>query len=287
MNFHLDPQMHLGYVTLRVKSLEKQRSFYQELFGLHLLEETQNQLVLSADNVHPLIVLQEGENVVQKPARTTGLYHLALLVPSREDLAYVINHLMGKGVRFDGASDHLFSEAFYLTDPEGNCVEIYRDRPRTEWPRSENGELISASDPIDFQGIMSLHDSNRQWTGFPEGTILGHMHLHVSKLDEAGKFYLDHLGLEEITRFHESALFMSAGGYHHHIAVNVWQGSGASLPPENSTGLLDYSLVLSSEEEYLKLLNHLSELNMPITNESQSKGFSIKDPNNVRMIFTW
>jgi len=285
LNFQLDSQLHLGYVTLRVKSLEKQRSFYQELFGLHLLEETQNQLVLSADNVHPLIVLQEGENVVQKPARTTGLYHLALLVPSREDLAYVINHLIEKGVRFDGASDHLFSEAFYLTDPEGNGVEIYRDRPRNEWPRSDNGELISASDPIDFQGIMSLHDSNRQWTGFPEGTILGHMHLHVSKLNDASKFYLDRLGLEEITRFHESALFMSAGGYHHHIAVNIWQGSGASLPPENATGLVEYSLVLSSEEEYLKLLNHLSELNMTITNEN--KGFSIQDPNNVRMLFTW
>ncbi|MFX3674942.1 MAG: VOC family protein [Paenisporosarcina sp.] len=285
MDFQLDPQMHLGYVTLRVKALEKQRTFYHDLFGLHILEETKNRLVLSADNVHPLIVLQEEENVVPKPARTTGLYHLALLVPTREDLAHVISQLIQKDVRFDGASDHLFSEAFYLTDPEGNGIEIYRDRPRTEWPRSESGELISASDPIDFKGIMSLQDTNRLWTGFPEGTILGHMHLHVSNIKNAGTFYLELLGLEEITRFHESALFMSVGGYHHHIAANIWQGSGASLPPKNSTGLIEYSLVLSSEKENLKLLSHLIELNVDITQEE--KGFSISDPNNARMFFTW
>lgn len=285
MNFRLDPQMQLGYVTLRVQSLEKQRTFYQDAFGLHVIDERSDRLVLSVDNVHPLIVLQEGENVVQKPDHTTGLYHLALLIPTRADLAYVIAHLIQKGIRFDGASDHLFSEAFYLTDPEGNGIEIYRDRPRSDWPRTENGELVSASDPIDFQGIMALQDENRQWTGFPEETILGHMHLHVGQLHEAATFYLDVLGLEEITRFHESALFMSAGGYHHHIAANIWQGVGAVLPPENATGLVEYSLILSTEKESQKLLTHLAEKNINITHEK--KGFSILDPNNMRMFFTW
>lgn len=285
MNFRLDPHMQLGYVTLRVQSLEKQRAFYQDAFGLHVIEERSDRLVLSVDNVHPLIVLQASENVVQKPDHTTGLYHLALLIPTRADLAYVIAHLIQKGIRFDGASDHLFSEAFYLTDPEGNGIEIYRDRPRSDWPRTESGELVSASDPIDFQGIMALQDENRQWTGFPEETILGHMHLHVGQLHEAATFYLDILGLEEITRFHESALFMSAGGYHHHIAANIWQGVGAVLPPENATGLVEYSLILSTEKESQKLLTHLAEKNIEITHEE--KGFSILDPNNMRMFFTW
>lgn len=285
MNFKLDPQMQLGYVTLLVQSLEIQRAFYQDMFDLHVLDERSNRLVLSADNVHPLIVLQAGENVVKKPGHTTGLYHLALLVPTRADLAYVIAKLIQKGIRFDGASDHLFSEAFYLKDPEGNGIEIYRDRPRNDWPRTASGELVSASDPIDFQGIMSLQDENREWTGFPEKTILGHMHLHVSQLKEADTFYKDVLGLAEITRFHESALFMSTGGYHHHIAANIWQGVGAALPPENATGLVEYSLILSSEKESQRLLTHLAEKNMEITQEG--KGFSILDPNNIRMFFTW
>ncbi len=285
MTFQIDPHMKLQYLTLRVKSLKKQRQFYHEVLGLTILDQETNRLVLSVDNVHPLIVLQEDENVVQKPTHTTGLYHLALLVPNRQDLAYVIEHLLKKDIRFDGASDHLFSEAFYLTDPEGNGIEIYRDRPRDEWSRSENGELISASNPIDLQGIMSLQDKNRHWLGLPKGTVLGHLHLQVNQLKDAGDFYLDVLGLEEITRFHESALFMSAGGYHHHIAVNTWQTKGAILPPANATGLVDYSITLSSENESEKVLTHLKGLNFNImVNEN---GFSILDPNHIRIFFTW
>lgn len=285
MTFQIDPHMKLQYLTLRVKSLKKQRQFYHEVLGLTILDQETNRLVLSVDNVHPLIVLQEDENVVQKPTHTTGLYHLALLVPNRQDLAYVFEHLLKKGIRFDGASDHLFSEALYLTDPEGNGIEIYRDRPRDEWPRSENGELISASNPIDLQGIMSLQDKNRHWLGLPKGTVLGHLHLQVNQLKDAGDFYLDVLGLEEITRFHESALFMSAGGYHHHIAVNTWQTKGAILPPANATGLVDYSITLSSENESEKVLTHLKGLNFNImVNEN---GFSILDPNHIRIFFTW
>ena len=276
--------MKLQYITLRVKSLAKQIQFYHEVLGLNVLEQDANQVTLSANNIHPLIVLQQDENVVQKPTNTIGLYHLALLVPSREDLAYVIKHLQLQGVRFDGASDHLFSEAFYLTDPEGNGIEIYRDRPRTEWPRSENGELVAASNPIDLPGIMSLLDENRTWSGLPRETILGHLHLQVSQLKDAGNFYLHVLGLEEITRFHDSALFMSAGGYHHHIAVNTWNVRGATLPPEYSTGIMNYSITLSSKNEMDKFINHLKELHLEI--QQNEKGFSILDTNKIRIFFT-
>lgn len=276
--------MKLQTITLRVKSLEDQLQFYNEVLGLTVLEQEINQITLSANNIHPLIVLQQDENVVQKSTNAIGLYHLALLVPSREDLAYVINHLLQQGVRFDGASDHLFSEAFYLTDPEGNGIEIYRDRPRNEWPRSENGELVAASNPIDLPGIMSLLDENRTWIGLPRETILGHLHIQVSQLKDAGNFYLNVLGLEEITRFHDSALFMSAGGYHHHIAVNTWNVRGATLPPEYSTGIMNYSITLSSKKEMDKFINHLKELHLEI--QLNEKGFSILDTNKIRIFFT-
>jgi catechol 2,3-dioxygenase len=284
MSFKLDPRLQLGYVTLQVKSIEKQRIFYQHTFGLHVLSESETVVTLSADHLHPLIVLRTGDDVILKPARTTGLYHLALLVPTRADLAHVIGHLIKQGVRFDGASDHLFSEAFYLTDPEGNGIEIYRDRPRDEWPRTASGELQAASNPIDFQGIMALQDATREWTGFPVGTTLGHIHLHVSDLKRADQFYIEGLGFEEITRFHDSALFMSVGGYHHHIATNLWQGNGASLPPVNATGLLEYSIVLSSIEEVQKLVEHLKEKG--IEHSVEANACIVKDTNNVRMIFT-
>jgi len=281
----MDPQMKLQSITLRVKSLEKQLQFYHEALGLTVLKQETNQITLSANNILPLIVLQQDENVVQKPGNAIGLYHLALLVPSREDLAYVIKHLQHQGVRFDGASDHLFSEAFYLTDPEGNGIEIYRDRPQSEWPRSESGELVAASDPIDLQGIMSLHDENRIWSGFPEGTVLGHLHLQVSLLRDSGNFYLHVLGLEEITRFHDSALFMSAGGYHHHVAVNTWQARGATLPTDHATGIVNYCITLSSKNEMDKFISHLQELHVEI--QHNENGFSLLDPSHIRIFFTW
>ncbi|WP_075619301.1 VOC family protein [Paenisporosarcina indica] len=284
MNFQLDSQLSLGHLTLQVQSIETQLAFYQQMFGLHILTKTDTHVTLSADRVHPLLILQTGENVIIKPARTTGLYHFALLVPGREDLAYVINHLIQLGIRFDGASDHLFSEAFYLTDPEGNGIEIYRDLPRNEWPRSANGELLAATNPIDFQGIIATLDPTREWNGFPEGTVLGHMHLHVSDLAQADQFYLHTLGFEEITRLQDSALFMSVGGYHHHIATNLWQGKGAPLPPANATGLLEYSLILSSLKEVLALAEHLREQKIEHTVEENS--CIVVDSNNVRMVFT-
>lgn len=284
MNFQLDPQLRLGYLTLQVQSLEKQLAYYQHLFGLHILSESETRVVLSADHIHPLLVLEAREDVILKPARTTGLYHFAILVPTRDDLAYVIDHLIQLGVRFDGASDHLFSEAFYLTDPEGNGIEIYRDLPRNEWPKTESGELVAATNPIDFQGIMATLDSSREWTGFPEGTTLGHMHLHVSDLKQTDEFYQKILGFEEITRFHESASFMSVGGYHHHIATNLWQGKGAPLPPANATGLLEYSLILTSLDEVHALAERLKEKGIEHTLDKNS--CTVLDPNNVRMIFT-
>jgi catechol 2,3-dioxygenase len=186
---------------------------------------------------------------------------------------------------FSGAGDHLYSEAFYLTDPEGNGIEIYHDRPRSEWTINNDGSIDTDTLPVDFNGIMALFDPQKEWTGFPKGTILGHMHLTVSKLsDELSHFYLDALGFDLKTNFMGSAYFMSAGGYHHHIAANVWNGVGAPLAPSIASGLINYSLNLSSIEEQNKLKQNLNEHHLSY-DEVDGK-IIVEDPNHNGMIFT-
>ncbi|QOV09562.1 VOC family protein [Viridibacillus arvi] len=283
MTFKLDPKMALGYVQLRVQSLEKQKEFYQML-GFHIIKESTTEVIFGAGSTEPILILTTTQDVVPRPTRTTGLFHFAILVPSREDLAYVIGNLLEIGAPISGAGDHLYSEAFYLSDPEGNGIEIYRDLPRSEWLIEPNGQVNTATEPIDFKGIMALYKSERTWTGFPEGTILGHMHLNVTNLDDAtSRFYLEALGLDLMTNFMDSAFFMSAGGYHHHIATNIWQGVGAPLPPENATGLIGYSLKLSSEDEFYKLKESLQTYNVSF---SENEGtIIVKDLNKSDMIF--
>ncbi|MGG0658190.1 VOC family protein [Rummeliibacillus pycnus] len=284
MTFKLDPKMQLGYVQLRVQSLDTQKSFYQAL-GFNLLNETSTEVIFGAGSSEPILILTADEDVVPKPPRTTGLYHFAILVPSREDLAYMVGNLMKMKAPFSGAGDHLYSEAFYLTDPEGNGIEIYRDRPRSEWTINDDGGIDTDTVPVDVDGIMSLYDPEREWVGFPQGTILGHMHLTVSELnDDLAHFYLEALGLDLKTNFMNSAFFMSAGGYHHHIATNVWNGVGAPLAPSIANGLINYSLNLSSTEELNKLKQNLIEYHVSF--EEVNGKVIVKDPNHNGMIFT-
>ena len=284
MTFKLDSKMQLGYVQLRVQSLETQKSFYHAL-GFNIIEDKENEIIFGAGSSEPILILTASDDVISRPLRSTGLYHFAILVPSREDLAYMVGNLMKMKAPFSGAGDHLYSEAFYLTDPEGNGIEIYRDRPRSEWTINDDGEIETDTVPVDFNSIMALYDPNQEWLGFPKGTILGHMHLTVSELnDELRHFYLDGIGLDLKTNFMGSAYFMSAGDYHHHIATNVWNGIGAPLAPSISSGLINYSLNLSSTDELNKLKQNLIEHHIPY--EEIDKKIIVKDFNHNGMIFT-
>ncbi|MBK3494561.1 VOC family protein [Viridibacillus sp. YIM B01967] len=283
MTFKLDPKMTLGYVQLRVQSLENQKAFYK-LLGFTIIQESATEIIFGSGSTTPVLILTAEEDVVPRPSRTTGLFHFAILVPSREDLAHVIGNLLEIGAPISGAGDHLYSEAFYLSDSEGNGIEIYRDLPRNEWQVELDGQVNTATEPIDFQGIMALYNPERAWIGFPTGTILGHIHLNVTNLDDAiSHFYLEAVGLDLMTNFMDSAFFMSAGGYHHHIAANIWQGVGAPLPPKIATGLMSFSLILSSTDELNKLKQNLLAQNVSFS-EVEGDLF-VKDLNNNDMIF--
>ncbi len=242
----IHPQTHIGAVHLTVADLERSLIFYRQQLGFADVWLRDGSAGLGvADRV--LLVLHESEHA-PRPHRTTGLYHFAILVPSRLELARSLRHFAEIGTRMQGFSDHQVSEALYLADPDGIGIEVYRDRPREEW-RTFGGRLQMTTDPLDVENLLQEAEadakaSGRPWSGLAPGTTIGHVHLHVSFIEDSEQFYREVLGFDLTQRYGESASFMSAGGYHHHIAVNVWAGIGAPHPPAGAIGLEHFEIVL-------------------------------------------
>jgi catechol 2,3-dioxygenase len=269
MNEIIHPKTTIGHVHLIVSNLEHSLRFYTEIIGFRLLKQNQSEAVLTADGVTPLIVLEEKANAVPKPPRTTGLYHFAILVPDRKSLADVLIHLLNSGYPLQGASDHLFSEAVYLADPDGNGIEIYADRPREQWEKTENGEYKGVTEPLNVRDLLA-QAGTEAWSGLPKQTRIGHVHLHVAHIDEAYAFYVQGLGFEPTIRMGTHALFVAAGGYHHHIGLNTWAGVGAPKPPENAVGLRVFSVVLPNEAEREKVVERLQHIGASVRRNENS-----------------
>jgi catechol 2,3-dioxygenase len=239
----IDPEMRLGPVRLRVADLAAARGFYERVIGLSGGPGEDDAMTLSAEGT-PVVELLERPDAPQRPPRSTGLFHLAILVPDRLELARALRRVSDAGWRFTGASDHLVSEALYLSDPEGNGIEIYRDRPREEWPRRD-GTIQMATLPLDLEGVLSeVAGESKAPPRLAAGTRIGHVHLNVAELTDTERFYNGALGLDVTVRDYPGALFLSAGGYHHHVGTNTWAGEGAAPPPPGSLGLERYEVLL-------------------------------------------
>jgi len=253
----LPPETHIGSVHLTVRDLDEQRSFYERALGLEVLQSEGQTVRLGPPGGAVILELTGDPDAARRPHGTTGLYHLAVLVPTRADLGQALRRVVEAGWRFTGASDHLVSEALYLNDPEGNGIEIYRDRPRDEWPRSDEGVIQMATLPLDLDGVLGEVDATQPLPPrMPDGTYIGHVHLQVANLHDAESFYAGALGFDVMVRTYPGALFVSAGGYHHHIGLNTWESAGASPPPERSTGLRSFEVVLPSAEEAERVAAH-------------------------------
>ena len=238
----LPAETRLGPVRLQVADLRRSLAYYQQVLGFRVLEQAEGRASLGAQQGDaPIVELRElpGASPAPHHARL-GLYHFAILLPDRAALGRFLAHLAQLGVRA-GMSDHLVSEALYLHDPDGLGIEVYADRPRAEWPRS-GGRIVMASDPIDVQGLLRAA-GGQPWTGMPAGTVIGHVHLHVGDLRGAAAFYLGGLGLEEVAEW-SGALFMSAGGYHHHLGANTWARPGSPAAGPDDARLLEWTVVL-------------------------------------------
>jgi len=281
MNFHHEPITFVDKVNLKVQDLERSIDFYTEVIGFKVLEQTSKFASFSADGKNVLLSVEQPDQVVPKQGRTTGLFHFALLLPNRTDLSNIVKHLADLGVQV-GSSDHLVSEALYLSDPDGNGIEIYVDRDPSEW-NWRNGEVEMTVDPLNFTDLLSVGEQ-QSWTGLPAETVMGHIHLHVSELKEAEEFYVNGLGFELVNRFGTQALFISDGKYHHHIGLNTWNGVGVPTPSPDSVGMESYTLRLPSEDKKNKIIERLKELGASVTEENGSS--VTKDPsgNHIRLI---
>ena len=270
----LDARTDLGAVHLTVSDLDRALDFYEGRLGFRLHGREGDVARLGAGG-EDLLVLT-GRAGAPRAQRVTGLYHFAVLVPSRADLARVLRHLVMTETPLTGGADHLVSEALYLSDPEGNGIEVYRDRPRDQWPR-EGSQPLMATDPLDLHALLAEAEAEEApWEGLPRDTRIGHVHLHVSRLDEAERFYLGVLGFDLVMRYGPSALFVSAGGYHHHVGLNTWAGVGAPRPPAGAVGLRHFVVQVRDAAELERVRGRVRAAGL--VDATVPGGFAVSDP---------
>lgn len=283
MRFHQPPATYVASLQMNTANLAQQVQFYRDVVGFQVLEQDQASARLSADGKTAILTLVQPAQVVPKQLKTTGLYHFALLLPDRSDLAAFITHLAKQGVRF-GASHHLVSEAIYFYDPEDNGIEVYEDTDPATWNWRESRVAMDTI-PLDFADLLSTADlQGKVWKGLPPPTIVGHIHLHVSHLGQAEEFYTKGLGFQVVFRYRDSATFLSTDQYHHHIALNTWNGVGAPRPPKNSVGLDFYTLVLPDQEKLEQAVVRLRALNAPL--QQVGAQYLVEDPAGNRILLT-
>lgn len=270
----IDSRTTVGTVALTVRDLTRSLKFYQNTIGLKVHNQHDKVAHLGTGGDDLLIL---HENPIAKRYRSvTGLYHYALLVPSQAALAQVLAHFAKTQTPLQGLSDHYVSEAIYLADPDGNGIEIYRDRPRETWEFTDNNALNMGTVAMDVDDVLgALEEQNPVFDGLHPDTVMGHVHLHVDSLPQAEAFYQDILGFDIMIRLGGVASFASAGGYHHHLGLNTWAGVGAPPPPEDAVGLRWYQIVLPDESALQETLTRLDNANITVT--KQDGGYFVRD----------
>ncbi|SEP23024.1 catechol 2,3-dioxygenase [Halogranum amylolyticum] len=275
MNTDVLPQgARIGRTAIRVSDLEEITEFYRTVVGLSVLGESNTRSVLGVVDT-PLLVLEGDTDAPTRHRSSAGLYHTAFRVPSRAALGDALARIRDHW-QLGGASDHWVSEALYLTDPEGNGIEIYRDFPRDEWPRSDDGRVRISTEPLDLETIEAAATGNTQ---APPGTDIGHIHLEVSSLDAFRDVYVETLGFEVQTTV-PAASFVSAGGYHHHIGANMWHHRTG---PASGRGLSWFEVILPETQALDALRDRLAGSQATVT--ETDKGISITDSDEIEVRF--
>lgn len=280
MKYHNKPNTFVELVELKVVDLQRSKDFYENIIGFKVLEQQADKIYLTADGETALLSIEQPADIMPTQQKTTGLYHIALLLPTRADLGAVLRHFAEINIRI-GAGDHLVSEALYLNDPDGNGIEIYTDRPDTEW-KWEDEYVEMATLQIDVQSILA-EGASTPWNGLPKGTVMGHIHLHVAELDATKKFY-QALGFDVMTPNYPGALFMGSGKYHHHIGLNTWAGVGAPPTPENVVGLKAFTVIYPTNEELQAAIANVKEIGTDVSEENGV--FIVQDPSQNKIKLT-
>jgi catechol 2,3-dioxygenase len=281
----IDPGLRIGSVALAVSDLPRSVDFYQRVLGLPLISEQTDTARLGPDGERPALVLTNITGPVPPAPRSTGLFHVAWLHPSRAALADTVRRVAGHGWRFDGAADHGVSEALYLSDPDGLGIEIYADRPRERWEPGAGGHGVTmVTLPLDVEDLLA-QSALEPSPAVAAGTNVGHVHLKVSDVPRAATFYGGALGFEEQARL-PSAAFLSAGGYHHHVGLNSWQSQGGSPPAEDAPGLRTVRFELSDAQALESLERGLAqEPSGAPASRADDGSLSVRDPDGQRLEF--
>jgi len=250
----ISPATSVGAVHLTVADLDRSVDYYTRSIGLQLLDRGGDRASFGAAGVELVVLV--GQAASRGLGRHTGLYHYALLLPDRPDLARWLTHAARDRVPLAGLSDHFVSEAIYLSDPDGHGIEIYWDRPRAGW----EGQVARMTTlRLDVDDLLSELDEPRSepFQGMPDGTRMGHIHLKVAEIDATISFYRDVLGFALMAQLGGQAAFLSAGGYHHHIGSNTWESAAASPPPPGSAGLIHAAIVVPDAAEQDRVLGRV------------------------------
>ena len=269
----LPKETRLGRVKLQVADLARSIEFYEEVLGFRTTAGDSSLAVLAAHGDDtPIIELHERPGTKSNPVRSRlGLYHVAYLLPNRPSLGRFVKHLAAINARA-GASDHVVSEAFYLQDPDNLGIEVYVDRPRSTW-RRVGRQLLMGTDPIDIEGLHAAADG--PWKGMPAGTTVGHVHLHVGDLATASSFYSEAIGFDRMVWSYPGALFLGAGGYHHHLGTNTWAGRAPS-PAEDEARLLEWTIQLPDDAARAALASSLTKAGLE--SRQDDAGLVLPDP---------
>ena len=276
MVYEYNSRIHLAEVALNVRDLASQTAFYHQLLGLEILNQSEKEVLLGVGD-KPLVKLIQTENT-GNPKQSYGLYHMALLLPSREDLANIFKHLLDLKIPLVGEADHGYSEAIYLEDLEGNGIELYIDKPVTVWDIREDGRIIGVTEELSTQDIYELGQELDPFV-IASATRMGHVHLSVKNSRKASAFYRGTLGLEDkFTIPHVS--WIASGDYHHHLAVNEWGGKNLAPREQGMAGLAYYVVEVENKEELLKVFAQ-SHGNEAIIQWLSSAEFSITDSDGI------
>ncbi|MDR7870732.1 MAG: VOC family protein [Tissierellaceae bacterium] len=272
--FHNKPNLFVNEIVLKVTDIDRSIDFYTKIMGFSILKKNGKDATLTADGFNPILTLIEPEDVIPKVPKRTGLYHFAVLLPSRYDLGLFLKNIRDEWYPIIGGADHGVSEAIYLEDPDDNGIEVYRDVAESEWDRS--GDRINmVTEPLNYDELIAESGEDK-WDKTPLDTIIGHIHLHVGDLDKARRFYCDGLGFDLTMEAGSSAIFLSTGGYHHHIGLNVWNGRNADPLPDNSVGMKYYTLQFPDKRSREEIINNLENLGYEVIKDD--KDTFTKDP---------
>ena len=266
--FRLPDETHIGRIRIQVADVERSLAYYGSVLGMRVISRAGNAVQLGAhvdDRVLLELIEKRGARTVPRRG-LLGLYHFAVLLPDRAALGRFIAHLTEIGM-YAGMSDHLVSEAVYLTDPDGLGIEVYSDRPRESWQIADR-QLEMATKPLDVASVVAAA-GDRKWDGLPAGTIIGHVHFYVGDIDRASSFYHSGLGLDKIVWNYPGALFMSAGGYHHHVGVNTW-AVGAPPATDDDARLVEWELLVPDSESVQAAAASIATAGYPIEHDGDA-----------------